>query len=107
MGESPVIETALAGYTDPTTDAGDAAGWRRGLGLPFNDILRFDVDISFLGLELGDKVTLADFPLLDASTSARVIGIDVAITDRRLTLTLFVKRDTDPYSAAYITGYYG
>jgi hypothetical protein len=79
-------------------DIVDAHAW---LHTPYNDVLRIETDLTTLGLELGDKVTLSDLPLVPASSSARVIGIDVALTARRVTLTLLYKRTPDSTTAAH------
>lgn len=99
MTDSPVIDTMMVSL-------GAATNWEARFATvyaPYLDVIRIETDLSTLGLELGDKVTLeTGFPLAGSeSTIVRVIGIDVSLTERRVTLALLYRRGGDYSTATY------
>ena len=88
LTESPLVDTLLMGSQS-------ASFWlsrARAKWAPHNEIITLQTHLGFYLLELGDVVTLDIGALGLINVTAQVIGIDVALTESRMTLTLIRKR---------------
>ncbi len=104
MNESPEFDTVLAAedFTTASFFMPTALDARLDLLRPHIDIVRMDTTLGKAGLEIGDKVTFDDvFPAGLSTLTARVIGIDVSLTNRRVTLSLMVRRTPQTASGTF------
>lgn len=103
MAESPTIDTLLSsGNGEDAIEIGRMDLWmgvRRGMTLPWIETVTLRTGLDRYDHELGDLVpidfTATERTIFDPARTAQVIGIDIDLTEAKITLRLQLRRKPD------------